>query len=103
MSWTVGRHILSSQPRRSNAHFTKDTMTHLPPPADTVVPAWQWFVATWFGSGLVEPLRAGLAVTIAAILVIGLSRKQRLIVPVIGIAAVILGVFVSTEIGAASA
>lgn len=77
-------------------------MTHLPPPADTVVPAWQWFVATWLGSGLVEPLRAGLAVTIAAILVIGLSRKQRLIVPVIGIAAVILGVFVSTEIGAAS-
>lgn len=77
-------------------------MSLLPPPADTLVPAWQGFVAIWFGSGLVEPLRACLAVTIAAILVIGLSRKQRLIVPMIGIAAVILGVFVSTEIGAAS-
>jgi phosphatidylglycerophosphatase A len=77
-------------------------MTLLPPPADALVPAWQWFVATWFGSGLIEPLRAGLALLIAGILVVALSRRHALIVPAIGIAVVIFGIFVSTEIGAAS-
>lgn len=77
-------------------------MTLLPPPADTLVPAWQWFLATWFGAGLVEPLRAGLAVAIAGILVIVLRKKHAFIVPALGICIVLFGLFVSTEIGAAS-
>ena len=77
-------------------------MTFLPPPADTLVPAWQWLFATWFGTGLVEPLRAGLAVATAGICVILLSRTHRLAIPVFGLLILVAGVLVSTAIGEAS-
>jgi len=77
-------------------------MTLLPPPADTLVPAWQWFLATWFGAGLVEPLRAGLAVATAGIVVLILSRRHALALPLSGLLILLMGVFVSTTIGEAS-
>ena len=77
-------------------------MTLLPPPADTLVPAWQWFLATWFSAGLVEPLRAGLAVATAGVFVLILSRRHTLAQPLSGLLILFLGVFVSTTIGEAS-
>lgn len=76
-------------------------MTLLPPPADTLVPIWHWLLATWFGAGILEPLRAGLAVASASVVVIAL-RKNALAVPAFGILILVAGVFVSTTIGDAS-
>jgi phosphatidylglycerophosphatase A len=77
-------------------------MTLLQPPADMLIPAWQWFLATWFGAGLVEPLRAGLAVSTAGIVVLVLSRRERAALPLLGLVILLLGVFVSSVIGDAT-
>lgn len=89
------------KPRRLNAYRKKDAMTLLPPPADALVPAWQWLLAMWFGTGFVGPLRGGLAIAMAAVLVIAL-RKNALAAPVFGLLFLLAGAFVSTAIGNAS-
>ncbi len=77
-------------------------MTLLPPPAEALVPQWQWFIATWFGAGLVEPLRAGLAIAIAAIIVLPLSKTVRFAVPFFGFVILVIGVYLTSTIGDAS-
>lgn len=77
-------------------------MILLPPPADTLVPVWQWFLATWFGAGLMEPLRAGLAVATAGVFVLLLAGRGKLAIPLSGALVLLVGVFVSTAIGEAS-
>lgn len=88
-----------AQFRRSKTASKKARMTLLPPPAENLVPLWQWLVATWFGTGLVEPLRAGLAVATAVFLAVALSRRNAYVLPAIGLAVLLIGVFVSSEIG----
>lgn len=77
-------------------------MNLLLPPAHALVADWQWLLATWFGTGLVVPLRAGLAVTLAAIVVLLVFKLSKFAVPVLGFAILMAGIYVSTAIDVAS-
>jgi phosphatidylglycerophosphatase A len=59
-------------------------------------------MATWFGAGLVEPLRAGLAIATAGLLVLVLPKRHALTVLFLGLPILLVGVVVSTSIGDAS-
>ncbi|EKF59083.1 MAG: phosphatidylglycerophosphatase A [Agrobacterium albertimagni] len=70
----------------------------LEPPGIGLVPTWQWLMATWFGMGLVVPLRAGLAVFALLPLLVLAIKLPRLVVPVSGVVIFALGVHVSSAI-----
>lgn len=70
----------------------------LTPPGEGLVPVWQWLLATWFGTGLVAPLRAGLAVAITIPVVLLLMRGPRLAVPLFGLAILVVGIYAASAI-----
>lgn len=59
---------------------------------------WQWIAATWFGAGLVVPLRAGLAVFALLPLLLIAGKLPRYVVPVFAVVIFMIGIHVSTEI-----
>ncbi|PWW04590.1 phosphatidylglycerophosphatase [Hoeflea marina] len=70
----------------------------LSPPGDGLAPPWQWLPATWFGAGLVVPLRAGLAVFALVPLLLATIRLRRYLQPLLALDIFILGVHVSSAI-----
>lgn len=77
-------------------------MEILDPPGLGLIPTWQWLYATWFGAGLVVPLRAGLGVMAMAAILIALPRLSP---RTLGIAALVLfalGVHVTNGIDLAT-
>lgn len=70
----------------------------LAPPGDGLLPAWQWLSATWFGAGLVAPLRAGLAVCITIPLALWLMNNTRHGLALLVIVVFALGVYASSAI-----
>lgn len=74
----------------------------LEPPGAGLVPMWQWLMATWFGTGLVVPLRAGLAVFALLPLLVVSIKMPRLAVPMFAMLIFALGVYVSSAIDLAT-
>ena len=74
----------------------------LEPPGVGLVPTWQWLMATWFGTGLVVPLRAGLAVFALLPLLVVSIKMPRLAVPMVALLIFALGVYVSSSIDLAT-
>lgn len=74
----------------------------LEPPGVGLVPMWQWLMATWFGTGLVVPLRAGLAVFALLPLLVVSIKMPRLAVPMVALLIFALGVYVSSSIDLAT-
>lgn len=70
----------------------------LEPPGAGVVHVWHWLSATWFGAGLVSPLRAGLAIVILIPILPFLISLSRFIVPIFAVAILLCGLYVSTTI-----
>lgn len=74
----------------------------LEPPGVGLVPMWQWLMATWFGTGLVVPLRAGLAVFALLPLLVVSIKMPRFAVPMFAMLIFALGVYVSSAIDLAT-
>lgn len=74
----------------------------LEPPGVGLVPMWQWLMATWFGTGLVVPLRAGLAVFALLPLLVVSIKMPRFAVPMFAMLIFTLGVYVSSAIDLAT-
>ncbi|WP_054150734.1 phosphatidylglycerophosphatase A [Rhizobium sp. AAP116] len=74
----------------------------LEPPGVGLLPMWQWLMATWFGTGLVVPLRAGLAVFALLPLLVVSIKMPRLAVPMVALLIFALGVYVSSAIDLAT-
>jgi phosphatidylglycerophosphatase A len=74
----------------------------LQPPGFNLVPTWQWLIASWFGTGLVVPLRAGLAIFALLPLLVMSIRLPRQVVPVLALTIFALGVYVSSALDLAT-
>ncbi|THV22923.1 phosphatidylglycerophosphatase A family protein [Peteryoungia ipomoeae] len=73
-------------------------MEILDPPGLGLIPQWTWLAATWFGSGLVVPLRAGLAVFALLPLLLIASHAPRAVLPLVALLVFAIGVHVGNVI-----